>query len=45
MLGKIKSIKEVFNIDYKDGYSVETENHKFNVLIDGSQCCCQLPLA
>lgn len=47
MLGKIKSIEEVYDVKPKsswcemDGYKIETENHTFYVLIDNGQCCCE----
>lgn len=46
MLGKIKSIEEVFDLrvnpEYSmDGYKVETEKHIFYILIDNKQSCSE----
>lgn len=45
MLGIIRSIEEIFNIEHgwleMDGYKVETSEHKFYVLIDNGQSCCE----
>lgn len=46
MLGKIKNIVVVHNIEIKpgysmDGYKVETDKHTFYVLIDNDQSCCE----
>ncbi len=40
-LGKIKEIKEVFDIDGMDGYKVTTDSKEIFVLIDGYQSCCE----
>lgn len=39
--GKIKEIKEVFDIDGMDGYKVTTDSKEILVLIDSYQSCCE----
>lgn len=42
---KIVNIKEVYGLKkgyaFYDGYVVETETHKYHVLIGNGQCCCE----